>query len=172
MGIPTWTPGEVLAAADVNAWFVPLAAYFTAGTQTVNSGTFANVTGVSIATVGTGTYRMECRMYWTPNQSAGSAKFQLTTGGMTTTAFQGAWFEYVAAAAPGAGTAFGGNAGTLTGLNVTMQSSTMGSADRAFHAWAVITVSVAGALTLQASCSTGADTWVIESGYLELQRLN
>src|ERR1700733_4519961 len=26
-GIPTWTPGEVLASADVNSWFVPLAGY-------------------------------------------------------------------------------------------------------------------------------------------------
>jgi hypothetical protein len=172
MGIPTWTPGEVLAAADVNAWFVPLAAYFTAGTQTVNSTGFSTVTGMSIATVGTGTYAIDARIYWSPNQSAGSAIFEFTTDTMTTTAFQGAWFEYVAASAPGSGTAFGGNAGTLTGLNVHMQSSTMGGADRAVHIWAVITVSVSGGFTLKTACTNGSDTFVIESGYMLLQRIN
>ena len=29
MAPPTWVPGQVLAAADVNSWFVPLAAYKT-----------------------------------------------------------------------------------------------------------------------------------------------
>ena len=33
MAAPTWTSGEVLSAADVNSWFVPLAAYKTSSTN-------------------------------------------------------------------------------------------------------------------------------------------
>lgn len=33
MPIPTWSVGQVLAASDVNSWFVPLAAYKTGSTN-------------------------------------------------------------------------------------------------------------------------------------------
>jgi hypothetical protein len=32
MAVPTWIPGQVLTASDVNTWFVPIIAYKTAGT--------------------------------------------------------------------------------------------------------------------------------------------
>ena len=41
MPVPTWSVGQVLTAADVNSWFVPLAAY-KAADQSVSSLTLAN----------------------------------------------------------------------------------------------------------------------------------
>lgn len=42
MPIPTWVPGQVLAAADVNSWFVPLSATRTTDQSVTSSTTLVN----------------------------------------------------------------------------------------------------------------------------------
>lgn len=174
MGIPVYVSGQVLNASDCNNWFVPQAAYFT-GTQLVNSVTMANVTGVAISSLGTGTYRLKAGFYWTPTTNAGSAVFRWTTSTATVTPMQVTWLEVVATAAPGGGPGGGeiGNSGMVQALNSNMQSATMGTTDRYFTVEGMFTVTVSGDFTLQAACTNAADTFTIKFGtFLELQRFN
>lgn len=57
-GIPTWTPGEVLTAADVNTWFVPLAAVKTADQSVTNSSTLVADNDLHLPVAANATYAM------------------------------------------------------------------------------------------------------------------
>jgi hypothetical protein len=59
---PTWTVGEVLAAADVNAWFVPLVAVKTGDTSRTSTTTLAADPDLSIAVPTAGTWALHA--YW------------------------------------------------------------------------------------------------------------
>jgi hypothetical protein len=56
MAIPTWTPGEVLASADVNSWFVPLAAVKASDTSRTSTTTLANDPDLTLAVAANCTY--------------------------------------------------------------------------------------------------------------------
>jgi hypothetical protein len=56
MAIPTWTPGEVLASADVNSWFVPLAAVKGSDTSRSSNTTVASDPDLSLAVAANCTY--------------------------------------------------------------------------------------------------------------------
>jgi hypothetical protein len=46
MSPPVWVPGQVLASADVNSWFVPLVAYKTSDQNVASSTTLVNDTAL------------------------------------------------------------------------------------------------------------------------------
>jgi hypothetical protein len=59
MAIPTWTPGEVLASADVNSWFVPLAAYKASDTSRTSTTTLANDPDLTLAVAANCVYTVD-----------------------------------------------------------------------------------------------------------------
>lgn len=59
MPIPTWTVGEVLASADVNTWFVPLAAVSTTDQSITNNTGGASDNALSLAVAASSTYDLE-----------------------------------------------------------------------------------------------------------------
>jgi hypothetical protein len=66
--IPTWSVGQVLTAADVNSWFVPLAAY-KAADQSVSSLTLQNDNALVIPLAASAVYE-----FWLTFTYAGGAQ--------------------------------------------------------------------------------------------------
>jgi hypothetical protein len=61
--IPTWSVGQVLASADVNNWFVPLAAYKTADLGRTTT-TLTADPDLTVAVAANAVYRVECQLYY------------------------------------------------------------------------------------------------------------
>ena len=85
MAVPTWVPGQVLAAADVNNWFVPLVAYKTSNQSVTSSTTLVNDNALSLAVAANAVYRMELGMTYTAD-TAGDIKIAWTTPASSTIA--------------------------------------------------------------------------------------
>lgn len=64
MPVPTWSVGQVLAAADVNSWFIPLSAIKTADQSVTSSTTPVSDTELFVPLVATGSYQFECFLYF------------------------------------------------------------------------------------------------------------
>lgn len=60
MPLPTWIPGQVLTAADVNAYFVPLAVVKTSAQGVTSSATLVNDTDLVLALAANATYILNC----------------------------------------------------------------------------------------------------------------
>jgi hypothetical protein len=75
MAVPVWVPGQVLAASDVNTWFVPLAAVKTVDQSVTSSTTLVNdnVLAVPVAASSTYEFRLFC---WFQAAAGGDFKFQ------------------------------------------------------------------------------------------------
>jgi len=58
MAIPTWSVGQVLAAADVNDWFVPVVAYKTSTTTRTSTTTLANDADLVIPVAASSYYKI------------------------------------------------------------------------------------------------------------------
>lgn len=59
MPVPTWTVGEVLASADVNTWFVPLAAVSTSDQSITSNTAGVNDNALSLAVAASSTYQLD-----------------------------------------------------------------------------------------------------------------
>lgn len=59
MPIPTWTVGEVLASADVNTWFIPLAAVATGDQSITNNTAGVNDNALSLPVAASSTYLLD-----------------------------------------------------------------------------------------------------------------
>lgn len=89
MPVPTWSVGQVLAAADVNSWFVPIAAIKTADQSvTSNSTTFVSDTELLVPVVATGTYQFECYLNYEGANAAGQLKWKWAVPTGTTVRYQ------------------------------------------------------------------------------------
>lgn len=64
MPVPSWSPGQVLAAADVNSWFVPLSAIKTADQSVTSSTTFVSDLELLVPIVAVGSYQFECFLFF------------------------------------------------------------------------------------------------------------
>ena len=83
MPIPTWTSGEVLAAADVNNWFVPLAVYKPSDTTRASTTTGAADPDLTIPIATSAFYRFECYFSYTGSSTSSQgikANFSVPTG--------------------------------------------------------------------------------------------
>lgn len=129
--------------------------------QTINSVTFATITGLSIpGGIGVGQYHVRGQIYYTPNQAAGSALMKFVSSA-TFTAFKVLFTEYAGIPAINTSAAWvAGNIAQISQLGP-WQSSGFGATDRlvTFDGW--FTTSVAGTFSLQAACTLAVDTYTI-----------
>jgi len=58
VAIPTWSSGQVLTAADVDSWFVPLVAYKTADEAVTSSTTLQNDDDLFVSVAASATYQL------------------------------------------------------------------------------------------------------------------
>lgn len=138
MAIPTWTVGEVLASADVNTWFVPLAAVKSSDQSISSSTVLTNDTALSIAVAANSTYAFTgLLIYEGGTQGSSDMKFQFTVPA-------GATLNYMplhqstagnisgvalstAASVPSCGSGGAGNSFTVTITGTLIVSSTSGT---------------------------------------------
>lgn len=91
MPVPTWSVGQVLAAADVNSWFVPLSAIKTADQSvTSNASSFINDTELFVPIVATGSYQFECFLDY-EGGTLGASDIQWSWNVPTGTFFRYTW---------------------------------------------------------------------------------
>ena len=141
MPVPTYSVGQVLGAADVNTWFVPLAAV--AGTDQSNSTTvMVNDNTLSVAVAASANYAVELFIRCNgPNTTAFVAQLTGPSGATLS-------MTYVNAAATNdinLGTGFGA---TCVGAGTDIAFALIGS---------LVTSSTAGTLQLQFDSGTGGN---------------
>jgi hypothetical protein len=76
-GVPTWTPGQVLASADVNTWFVPLAVYTGTDDPITSQTAFQNDAALSVPVAADSTYEVHLHLVFT-GPASNQAVFNLT----------------------------------------------------------------------------------------------
>lgn len=64
MPLPTWVPGQVLTASDVNTWLVPLQAFKPASQGVLNSTTLTNDTDLHVALAANAIYAFDSCVAW------------------------------------------------------------------------------------------------------------
>src|SRR5258708_21076330 len=74
MVAPTWVTGQVLAAADVNSWFVPLVAYKNADQSVTSSTTLVNDSALHLTISAGANYLMHCYLDYEAANSPGDIK--------------------------------------------------------------------------------------------------
>jgi hypothetical protein len=85
MGIPTWAPGQVLAAGDVNNWFVPLNAYKAADQSVTSSTTLANDNALFVSVAANCTYTLQLDLFYEGAAAGtGDLKWNFTSPSGTT----------------------------------------------------------------------------------------
>lgn len=77
MPVPTWSVGQVLASADVNNWFVPLAGLKTGNQSVTSSTTFVNDTALVVSCAASASYAWWSAVAFEA-ASGGDMKFQWT----------------------------------------------------------------------------------------------
>jgi hypothetical protein len=65
MAPPTWSVGQVLTAADVNNWFVPLAAYRTSSQSVTSSTTLVNDNQLFVTVAANAVYYLQLGLNYT-----------------------------------------------------------------------------------------------------------
>lgn len=66
MAPPTWVPGQILTAADVNSWFVPLVAYKSADLGR-NTATLSADPDLTVPVIASAVYTVECVLFYKAN---------------------------------------------------------------------------------------------------------
>lgn len=100
MPIPTWSPGEVLASADVNQWFVPLAAITSADDTAVLNTTLVNEPTLFLPVVAAGVYEFRLNLTYSGSVTGGfKYAFTVPAG---TTGYYG-WINLNAGGGPSSG---------------------------------------------------------------------
>lgn len=166
MSPPTWTVGQVLAAADVNSWFVPLVAVKTSDQSATSNTALFGDSALFVACAANATYRVHANiLYEGGTLNASDLKWQwsfpsgatwtfhylgVTPGGLTTVGLVGSGATTFASGSVGAG-----NYRAVEFVGTLVTSST--AANLAFN-WAQNT-------------SNGTPTIVHALSFLELQRV-
>lgn len=79
MAVPTWAVGQVLAAADVNSWFVPLVGYKSADQSVTSSTVLINDSALLVPVAANALYLVTCYLsYEGGTQGSSDMKFQFT----------------------------------------------------------------------------------------------
>lgn len=115
MSPPVWSPGQVLAAADVNSWFIPLAAYKTSDQNIASSTTLTNDTVLFVPVAANSFYWFQSVLHYKGGASGASdLKWQWTVPAGATLRYAANYLstaftvqvgaEQVAASPNGAGT--------------------------------------------------------------------
>jgi len=166
--IPTWSVGQVLAAADVNNWFVPIAASKPSDTSRASTTTQTADPDLTIALAANASYIINGYLgYANASASAGDLKYSFTAPASNTTL----WSSIRIDIASGTTTIAGPNAAG-TANNMTAQTSS--TSDRSVHIFGtVITAGSTGNLTLNWAQNTSNATATIirANSYLMVQRI-
>jgi hypothetical protein len=75
MALPVWTVGQVLSAADVNNWLVPLAAIKPTSQNVISSTTFVNDSDLVLPVAASASYIFDC---WLDFTSVSGADLKVT----------------------------------------------------------------------------------------------
>lgn len=138
MPIPTWSVGQVLAAADVNSWFVDLAAFKAANTVRNNATQTADPDLV-VSLAASASYDVRCQLLYTgiinwsftvPAASTGSYGATYNVGGTGYTSVANGWTTTGSNAAAAAQQVIieGCIFTSVTAANLTLMWATSGSA--------------------------------------------
>ena len=84
MPIPTWTPGQVLLAADVNTWFVPIAAVKTADTARASTTTMTADPDLTMTLAANSSYQITGELFYDGAASAADMKCTFIVPASTT----------------------------------------------------------------------------------------
>jgi hypothetical protein len=155
----------VTSAADSNIYDIQALHVAVYPAQTISSTGFVNVTGADAA-VAAAHYRWTCVVWYTTSAAAGNPQFQFTspatTGNLSLT---GSWVTTATAA-----TAIARATNTSLTLGQGAALSLGSGAVATFEGDA--TFSAAGTLQLQAETSASADTYTIQTVFLDLYPVN
>jgi hypothetical protein len=164
--VPTWVPGQVLSASDVNTWFVPLAVVKGADTARTTTTTLANDPDLVLAVAATSTYRFECWVRYTA-AAGGDLKFQWT-------APAGAALKYSSLHNEGGGTGFNNSDVVYALPDVVFIIGAGTGSERAFHMFGTLNIAgTAGNLQFQwaQNTSSASATTVKQYSRLVLERI-
>jgi hypothetical protein len=133
--VPTWSNGQVLAASDVNSYFVPLAAYKTADLARTSSSQVADP-DLSVAVAANAVYLADICLFYKGASSGNNLQFTWTipagtAGGLYAATYVGGGFGVVIEAnswTDAAHTAGAQTGGTVYGVDITGTVSTGGTA--------------------------------------------
>lgn len=157
MPLPTWSVGQVLAASDVNNYFVPLAAYKTSDTSRSNSTSPSNDPDLTLTLAASAFYWFEFFLNFEGSATGSQGiKWGFTVPTGTLVRYHGTWSNvtsnaevghtWTGAQQPSAGTDGAGNLHGASGRGTVFTSTTAGSITLQ---WAQ-NVSEASAITLHA----------------------
>jgi hypothetical protein len=164
--IPTWSVGQVLAASDVNNWFVPLAAYRTSTQSVTSSTTLVNDNALFVTVAANAVYRGELVLIY-DGDTAGDLKAAWTVPASATisTAF----------ATGLSGSAAAATDDLVTGASNTPQFGALGSGTNcaALYIFILTTSGTSGTLQFQwaQNTSSATATRVFAGSHLVLQRI-
>ena len=109
MPLPTWIPGEVLAAADVNSYFVPTAVVKPSTTARASNTTLTADPALTINLAAGGLYEIRCMIFYNGGNAVGYLSWDWTVPSTGS-------FVYLASyAAQGGGSDTGYSIGTVAG---------------------------------------------------------
>lgn len=72
MAVPTWVPGQILTASDVNTWFVPITRIKPGDTARASTTTFANDPDLILPVAANSTYFVQAVLFYTGAATMGS----------------------------------------------------------------------------------------------------
>ena len=161
MGIPVWAVGQVLAASDVNTWFVPLAPLKPSDTTITNSTALANDPDLFIPVASVAAYSFTCFLdYEGGTQGSSDLKVHFTVPAGTTMRYHRKGIDTTGASTIGflaneTSTFAAGSAGASSLKAVEMQGT-------------IVTASTAGNVQLQWAQNTSNATSTIVHGQSNL----
>lgn len=170
MPIPTWTTGQVLVAADVNSWFVPLSIVKPSNTSRASNTSITADPHLVLALDANASYQVEALILYDGAQQSGN---QANPGGISFnwTLPASATGRQSSLANASGSTALGVIAWTTTGAGDTTTVAAGGT--RALRIRGVVVTTSSGNLTFlwaQTVSSTTATT-VYSPSYLQAQRI-
>lgn len=165
MPIPTWSPGEVLASADVNNWFVPLAVVKTIDQSLASSTTLQNDTALVLTTAASATYVFSAFIYHTGADAPGSIKYQWVASAATS-------FTFAAVHNEGGGTGLGNSVNAYNLTSVIFAENSGGAGD--VMTGLLVTSASSGTLqfTWAQNSSSATATVVKANSHITLQRIS
>jgi hypothetical protein len=151
------SPGlTVISGNDGSTYDTERLSLFTAAPQLFDATSGVPVTGLSAPVAKGGTYRIRARIRFTTAAAGGNAEINFTGPATSLCELGGSW------------RVIGSSGSSLeqenTGLGGVFSSFGLNSGGQAFYLDGIVTFSAAGTLTMQGTCTSGADTWTTVAG--------
>jgi hypothetical protein len=166
MAVPTWSVGQILTAADVNSWFVPIAVYKVSTESVTSSATLQNDDVLFASVAANAVYKVELGLVY---DGATAGDIQL---GWTMPAAAAITNVHTVAITT-AGAASTDDVTTATAGNPSFGALGTGTNCGYGGVWILTTAGTSGTLQLQwaQNTSSATATRVFAGSYLVLQRI-